>query len=601
MKKINNSSRWKVIHMAIYAVMVALALACVLIIVLSKSEVMNVLAQNTLGAIIGAGVIDILIESITKNQKEEDLSSRIISALCPEECAAEDMPMIYDLYNKDTVAKFMRNSIKAYTCSNKLSDAYLSYIEHSFHSVKMNENYVVTISNMDGIFHIDQDLKDTFIFVNKDEIDVKVFIVLGGVSLDKGSESRLDAILSDKSYIFREEISNVSFVKKKILPYLDDKQKLLEAIDFRLSIFNKEDKELDIPPTEIDVEPVLERGVCLGIGICYHLYNKHKHATFKNRDTFILNQNVYSGREAYIRLTTKVHIGYPIPENQNHFHLVYSRPTIAPSFSLIFQNIPDYSPKKVVYLPMLSFDSASVSNKAEDGQVHAHASSFEFSTSRIIFPRSGISFYWNFRKELPRIEQNFMDYGLVNVNFINPDIDVLLMYSTEDNFLHNDLYNEMERAYFVPEIALMLSSVQNKLSEMHPGWRLRILDAARPWSVQKTMYEFAKKNGQQRYVANPSVGGFHNYGLAVDLTILDNHDKPLDMGCPFDTFNETAHFGDEDNLVSSGAISQQAADNRRMLHDLMVDEGFTHNPFEWWHFQKYTIDEAKHKFRLLDF
>ena len=73
------------------------------------------------------------------------------------------------------------------------------------------------------------------------------------------------------------------------------------------------------------------------------------------------------------------------------------------------------------------------------------------------------------------------------------------------------------------------------------------------------------------------------------------------MGCPFDTFSEIAHFGDEDNLVSSGAISQQAENNRRMLHILMLDEGFTYNPLEWWHFQKYTIDEAKHKFRLLDF
>ena len=600
MAKSNKKSRWRIIYLAVYSTMAVLALLCILAIVLDTGEALKLIAQNTLGAIIGAGIIDIFVEFVTKNQKEEDISERIMNSLCPKEDLQGEMPLLGKLYNRESVSQFMKNSIMAYTGSGLMSKAYASYIDHSFNSVKKDDIYIVTVSENDGLFHLCQDLKATYIFEDKDAVDIKAFFVLQDPDCKK-KESRLDAILSDDSYLFREEICNTDFIRESILPNIGSKAGLVESLDFKLSVFDSQGKEHTVPTDAIEVQPLFEGSTCLGFALVYHFYDKHNRATSSNRTRFIRSQDVYNSNAGHVCFTAKFHVKYPIPDSQNHFHLVYARPTVAPSFALVFENINGYSSDKVDFLPFLSFDTTSICDRDKDGKVQVHASSFEFSSSRIILPRSGIAFSWNFRKELPRLEQQFMDYGLVNIALINPDIDVMLMYGTEDNFLQRNLYNNMKSAYFVPEIAVMLSEVQKTLDTKKPGWRLRILDAARPKSIQASMYEYALNNGKQKYVADPAKGGFHNYGLAVDLTILNENDKPLDMGCAFDTFSELAHFGDEDALVGNGSISREAAGNRRFLHDLMLEHGFTHNPDEWWHFQKYTIPQAKKQFRLLDF
>ena len=43
------------------------------------------------------------------------------------------------------------------------------------------------------------------------------------------------------------------------------------------------------------------------------------------------------------------------------------------------------------------------------------------------------------------------------------------------------------------------------------------------------------------YVSNPSRGGgLHNYGLAVDISILDDKGTPLPMGTPVDHLGREA-------------------------------------------------------------
>ena len=199
------------------------------------------------------------------------------------------------------------------------------------------------------------------------------------------------------------------------------------------------------------------------------------------------------------------------------------------------------------------------------------------------------------------LEDKFKEHGLVDIGTLCPDISVELKYSTTDNFTGHDVYTNLERAYFVPEIAQMLARVQAKLSALKPGYRLHIYDAARPLSAQRFMFEFVKGTPQQRYVADPSVHGFHNFGLAVDLTIVDPDGRPLDMGAGFDEFSELSHVGHEDDLVKAGMISPEARENRAFLYELMLSEGFEHNPDEWWHYQKYSLEEAEKRFKVLDF
>ena len=58
---------------------------------------------------------------------------------------------------------------------------------------------------------------------------------------------------------------------------------------------------------------------------------------------------------------------------------------------------------------------------------------------------------------------------------------------------------------------------------------------------------------QQPYVANPDHGSIHNFGLAIDLTLLDASGQQLDMGTGFDNFTDAARIDHEAALVASGA------------------------------------------------
>ncbi|MEV6041597.1 M15 family metallopeptidase [Nonomuraea sp. NPDC052116] len=72
----------------------------------------------------------------------------------------------------------------------------------------------------------------------------------------------------------------------------------------------------------------------------------------------------------------------------------------------------------------------------------------------------------------------------------------------------------------------------------------------------------------------------HTTGGAVDLTLVDEHGRALDMGTPFDHFGpESAALYFEDNTENTAV-----RDRRRILRDAMVGAGFRCDADEWWHF-----------------
>lgn len=198
------------------------------------------------------------------------------------------------------------------------------------------------------------------------------------------------------------------------------------------------------------------------------------------------------------------------------------------------------------------------------------------------------------------IEEGMRKSGLVDINTLDSSIIVDLKYSTCDNFVGKDMYGTFDKAFLRPEIARKLVMVQRALKNIDEKYSLVIYDAARPLSVQKIMYDEVKDTRFRRYVARPVGGGHHNFGVAVDLSILYDG-EPLDMGTPFDSFSAVSHIDNEKGLVESGEISKEAYENRLLLRDLMVEAGFTTYKREWWHFQCYTIREARMKLQLLDF
>lgn len=198
-------------------------------------------------------------------------------------------------------------------------------------------------------------------------------------------------------------------------------------------------------------------------------------------------------------------------------------------------------------------------------------------------------------------DKEFTQMGFVDVQKLDSTIQVDLKYSSTDNFMGVNMYGDLYKAYLRPEIAQMVVKAQKYLKEINPEYTLVIYDAARPLSAQRMMYEKVKGTKFSKYVAKPAKGGgYHNYGCAVDVTIMHNG-KPLDMGAGFDDFTTLSHTNNEQYNLKKGKLTQEAYDNRQVLRKVMRKAGFDTYRFEWWHFQHYTKKYMRSHLKSIDF
>lgn len=203
-----------------------------------------------------------------------------------------------------------------------------------------------------------------------------------------------------------------------------------------------------------------------------------------------------------------------------------------------------------------------------------------------------------------QIEKNMKAFGLVNITDLETSIQTDIRYATPNNFVGEIIYKEPFGVYAEPRLAQAIANAQRKLSKIHPGYSIVIFDAARPLSAQKTMFKIVENTEKEKYVANPFneiKGGFHNYGMAVDLSIANEKGELLDMGTDFDSFSEESHVGNERQMVIEGKISMQAYINRMLLYMIMGEQGLLPYPYEWWHYQLDQEEESKENFNILDF
>jgi D-alanyl-D-alanine dipeptidase len=191
--------------------------------------------------------------------------------------------------------------------------------------------------------------------------------------------------------------------------------------------------------------------------------------------------------------------------------------------------------------------------------------------------------------------------GLVDVWRMDTSLRVVLKYATADNVMGRAVYAGITGAWLHPDAAEKLLEAQRLLKTMYPGYTLLVYDAARPMSVQRTMWNLVRGTDKTRYVSNPSKGGgLHNYGMAVDVTIADHLGRPLPMGTPFDYFGQEAHTNREEDLLQTGRISREAYLNRRLLRRVMRQAGFRTILYEWWHFNACSREEARRRYRVID-
>jgi len=200
----------------------------------------------------------------------------------------------------------------------------------------------------------------------------------------------------------------------------------------------------------------------------------------------------------------------------------------------------------------------------------------------------------------PDWEAILTSMGLVDVQSIQRDIGVDLKYSTADNFLGRDVYGSLEKCFLRNEAARKLAAAQDKLTHLKPGWRLLVFDGARPRRIQALMWEIVRGTPQQRYVANPATGSNHNFGVAVDLTIVDADGQELDMGTAFDFFGDLAQPRYEEDFLKQGKLTEGQVENRRLLRKIMIDAGFLSISTEWWHFDAFSRDEIRRRFAIIE-
>ncbi len=149
---------------------------------------------------------------------------------------------------------------------------------------------------------------------------------------------------------------------------------------------------------------------------------------------------------------------------------------------------------------------------------------------------------------------------------------------------------------------------QDRLQQLHPGWQIQIFDAYRPVEVQEYMVNYtfqqvvadrgldatklsptdSEKIWQDVYQiwAIPSFDletpPPHSTGAAIDLTLVDDRGKQIDMGSPIDEMSarsQPEHFAN-----ASAPAEQQYHRNRQLLCKMMNYAGFIRHPEEWWHF-----------------
>ena len=187
-----------------------------------------------------------------------------------------------------------------------------------------------------------------------------------------------------------------------------------------------------------------------------------------------------------------------------------------------------------------------------------------------------------------------------------PGIIQEIRYYSTYNFIGDriDGYEE-PCALMTKKAARALKSVSHEMNVQ--GYRLKVFDAYRPvsavkhfvlWGIEDLdlrmkLFFYPELEKQELfikgYIASQSS---HSRGSTVDLTLLDMRTgKEVDMGSPFDMFSEISH-------PDYKGVTEEQYDNRMLLQDVMVRNGFEPIDCEWWHF---TLKDEPYPDTYFDF
>lgn len=199
------------------------------------------------------------------------------------------------------------------------------------------------------------------------------------------------------------------------------------------------------------------------------------------------------------------------------------------------------------------------------------------------------------------VEKQMRGMGFVDIAEIDPSIAVRMVYATPYNFVGKVLYRDIHRAFMLPEMAAKLADAQKRLKKIRPDLNIIVYDAARPMSVQQELWNVVRGTELTKFVSNPAKGGgLHNYGAAVDVSLMDCTGATLEMGSRYDYFGDEARIDAEEELLREGRITRRELNNRHLLRKVMKEAGFRTIKNEWWHFNLLSREEAVERLQVIE-
>jgi zinc D-Ala-D-Ala dipeptidase len=171
-----------------------------------------------------------------------------------------------------------------------------------------------------------------------------------------------------------------------------------------------------------------------------------------------------------------------------------------------------------------------------------------------------------------------------------------LRYASERNFVGRDLYGALDCAWLHRLAADGLAQAVARLAATAPGHRLLVLDALRPHRVQIQLWDHLDGTDLRQYVADPARGSIHSFGMALDVTVIDEAGGELDMGSGFDEMTALSHPVLEAAHLASGALTPVQHANRLLLRDALNAGSFRGIDNEWWHFEMLDRQRVREEF-----
>lgn len=196
--------------------------------------------------------------------------------------------------------------------------------------------------------------------------------------------------------------------------------------------------------------------------------------------------------------------------------------------------------------------------------------------------------------------------GFVDVSRVIPDAVIDMRYYSDYNFVGTRINGYEEPiAILSEEAAYALRNAADALRE--EGYRIKIYDAYRPqravahfaswasdWSDTKmkdAFYPSLDKSVLFDYGYIAYYSG-HSRGSKVDMTLVyAETGEELDMGGTFDYFDSVSH-------PDYSGVSSEQYQNRMILRNAMLNNGFSPCGTEWWDF---TVNNEPYPNTYFDF